>query len=141
MILLKDGSMKDIAIAIQELSHYEDLLRCNLSRKDREEIEKTVDEIKQKLEDFYGHKEEDKIPEDEKEVHGELREPINPLRFVVYRDDTNDGHRVYYAGRDKYTTNPNDAKLLTSSDARTIAYRMSLSKRHKWKVQEKIKRR
>lgn len=139
MILLKDGSMKDIATAIQELSHYEDLLRCNLSRKDREEIEKTIDEIKQELEDFYGHK-EDKIPEDEKEVHGELREPINPLRFVVYRDDTNDGHRVYYAGRDKYTTNPNDAKLLTSSNARTIAYRMSLSKRHKWKVQEKIER-
>lgn len=140
MILLKDGSMKDIAIAIQELSHYEDLLRSNLSRKDREEIEKTVDEIKQELKDFYGHKEEDKIPEDEKEVHGELREPINPLRFVVYRDDTDDGHRVYYAGRDKYTTNSNDAKLLTASNARTIAYRMSLSKRHKWKVQEKIRR-
>ena len=139
MILLKDSSISDIAQAIQEIGHYEDLLRSNLSRKDREEVEDILNDLKSLVADFIG-KSEQPCEKDNDVPHLSPDSLVDPFRFVVYRDDTDDGHRVYYAGRDKYTTNSNDAKLLTASNARTIAYRMSLSKRHKWRVQEKIRR-
>lgn len=141
MILLKDSSVSDIDQTIQEINHYEDLLRSgDLSRKDREEVKDLLKSLKKSVAGFISEPEQ--FPKKDNDVSRASTELLkDPFRFVVYRADPR-GKETYLAGSGKYTNDIKSAKLFTVQEADTISRRMAKNSINGfvWKYKEIKKR-
>lgn len=141
MILLKDSSVSDIDQTIQEISHYEDLLRSsNLSRKEREEVEDILKDLKRSVAAFIDKPEQS--PKKDNDVSRASTELLkDPFRFVVYRVNPR-GQETYLVGSGRYTNDLKSARLFTVQEADTISKRMTRNSSNGfvWKYKEVKKR-
>ena len=141
MIYITESSISDIDYLIHEIDYYENLLKDarNFTKEEREDIESHLKTLRHSLRGFMDKPEQ--VSKEEKDTSEELREPLDPFRFVVYRSDIR-GNETYLAGSNKYTKDIKSARLFTGRDADSISRRMTRNSKNNfdWKFKE-IKRR